>query len=264
MVSNEEIGKRLKLIRNGQDPETGLEVLSKIQRPLEWSNNVCIIDYDSWPVKDLSYTVKDLFEDANYRLEEGTLVNGIYGRGHESLRLAIGYLAFRYRFKIEIYSDNGYTFLKISRAISNFSIICIDGLVYGNALYNDTFKGIVDVLKYLQPDYNGKLVCNKCGGYYKLEPGEFPDDFDKCQCGGKLKYYPLSEQHSKVPSKPNSLTNTIILLIPIITLLILFGIVLIFLYDPSTLYIFITSTIIATIFIVSYTVYYFIKAITKN
>ena len=28
------------------------------------------------------------------------------------------------------------------------------------------------------------LVCKKCGGYYELQPGESPDDFDKCECGG--------------------------------------------------------------------------------
>jgi hypothetical protein len=33
------------------------------------------------------------------------------------------------------------------------------------------------------------LVCEKCGGYYKLQDGESPDDFlDKCECGGDLKY----------------------------------------------------------------------------
>ncbi|WP_321422351.1 DUF2927 domain-containing protein [uncultured Methanobacterium sp.] len=33
------------------------------------------------------------------------------------------------------------------------------------------------------------LVCEKCGGYYKLQEGESPDDFlDKCECGGDLKY----------------------------------------------------------------------------
>lgn len=31
------------------------------------------------------------------------------------------------------------------------------------------------------------LVCEKCGGYYKLKPGESGSDFDKCNCGGKLK-----------------------------------------------------------------------------
>lgn len=37
-------------------------------------------------------------------------------------------------------------------------------------------------------EYKGYLVCKKCNGYYKLEPGESPDGFDKCQCGGELEY----------------------------------------------------------------------------
>lgn len=32
------------------------------------------------------------------------------------------------------------------------------------------------------------MVCEKCGGYYELNEGESPEDFDRCQCGGKLKY----------------------------------------------------------------------------
>jgi len=36
---------------------------------------------------------------------------------------------------------------------------------------------------------NGYLVCEKCGGYYQLQPGESPEDFsDKCECGGNLKF----------------------------------------------------------------------------
>lgn len=34
------------------------------------------------------------------------------------------------------------------------------------------------------PDY---LVCEDCGGYYKLQSGESADDFSECECGGKLK-----------------------------------------------------------------------------
>ncbi len=34
----------------------------------------------------------------------------------------------------------------------------------------------------------GYLYCEKCGGYYKLQEGEAPEDFDNCQCGGNLKY----------------------------------------------------------------------------
>jgi hypothetical protein len=33
------------------------------------------------------------------------------------------------------------------------------------------------------------LVCNKCGGYYELQEGESPDDFDReCDCGGHLEH----------------------------------------------------------------------------
>ncbi len=33
------------------------------------------------------------------------------------------------------------------------------------------------------------LVCDKCGEYYKLQEGEFPEDFNnKCDCGGTLVY----------------------------------------------------------------------------
>ena len=35
---------------------------------------------------------------------------------------------------------------------------------------------------------DGYLICNKCGGYYKLKKDESSDDFDTCRCGGRLKY----------------------------------------------------------------------------
>lgn len=65
--------------------------------------------------------------------------------------------------------------------------------------YRTFFKLIKsDVTKYKAPDhilkeikpkeYKGKLVCKKCNGFYELQPGELPDDFDKCPCGGELVY----------------------------------------------------------------------------
>ena len=34
---------------------------------------------------------------------------------------------------------------------------------------------------------NSYLVCNRCGGYYELQPGESPKDFSlECECGGRL------------------------------------------------------------------------------
>jgi Protein of unknown function (DUF4013) len=34
----------------------------------------------------------------------------------------------------------------------------------------------------------GYLICGTCGGYYELQHGESPEDFEDCQCGGKLEY----------------------------------------------------------------------------
>jgi len=42
---------------------------------------------------------------------------------------------------------------------------------------------------------NAYLVCNSCGGYYELKPGESPETFDcACDCGGQL-----------IPSSSNTL-----------------------------------------------------------
>lgn len=32
------------------------------------------------------------------------------------------------------------------------------------------------------------IICDDCGGYYKLESGESLEDFAECQCGGHLRY----------------------------------------------------------------------------
>jgi uncharacterized membrane protein len=38
------------------------------------------------------------------------------------------------------------------------------------------------------------LVCERCGGYYKLKEGESPEDFESCQCGGDLRYETYDEE----------------------------------------------------------------------
>lgn len=40
----------------------------------------------------------------------------------------------------------------------------------------------------------GYLKCDKCGGSYKLQPGESPEDFESCSCGGKLRYFEFLEE----------------------------------------------------------------------
>lgn len=40
---------------------------------------------------------------------------------------------------------------------------------------------------------SGHLICEQCGGYYRLKAGENPEDFECCQCGGELTYYDIDE-----------------------------------------------------------------------
>lgn len=68
--------------------------------------------------------------------------------------------------------------------------------------YNTFFKLIkTDLTKYkaipelvqgidgYEPKSDGYLICDKCGGYYQLEPGESPEEFEGfCNCGGRLEY----------------------------------------------------------------------------
>lgn len=55
----------------------------------------------------------------------------------------------------------------------------------------------------------GYLVCERCNNYYKLQPGEKPEDFtDQCECGGKLKYYDnFNEDTFSNQSKERSLSR---------------------------------------------------------
>ena len=40
----------------------------------------------------------------------------------------------------------------------------------------------------IQSVNGGYLLCENCKGYYELQPDETAEDFESCQCGGKLKY----------------------------------------------------------------------------
>ena len=47
----------------------------------------------------------------------------------------------------------------------------------------------------------GYVICEKCGGYYELEEGESPEDFEACNCGGTLSYV---ESIQKERTKPKN------------------------------------------------------------
>ena len=48
----------------------------------------------------------------------------------------------------------------------------------------------------------GYVICEKCGGCYKLESNESINDFESCQCGGQLKYVETVLE-LQIPSKDN-------------------------------------------------------------
>lgn len=50
----------------------------------------------------------------------------------------------------------------------------------------------------------GYLICQDCGGHYKLKKGESIDDFDSCTCGGELKFVESLEDKNPENMKQNS------------------------------------------------------------
>jgi len=69
----------------------------------------------------------------------------------------------------------------------------------------------------------GYIVCKKCKKYLKVKKEESLDDFDKCTCGGKLKYVENLDDIKKKPKKKSGL-NTVHVSIIIIFLIIVGGV----------------------------------------
>ncbi|MDO8869800.1 MAG: hypothetical protein Q7V10_03510 [Methanobacteriaceae archaeon] len=51
----------------------------------------------------------------------------------------------------------------------------------------------------------GYLICENCNGYYQLQEGESPSEFDLCECGGHLNY---QETHNFISKKKNGTDTT--------------------------------------------------------
>lgn len=63
-------------------------------------------------------------------------------------------------------------------------------MTFFKLLKTDTSK-LVDkiTMEGTEPQETGYLVCERCNGYYKLNPWESPEDFSSCQCHGNLSYH---------------------------------------------------------------------------
>ena len=62
----------------------------------------------------------------------------------------------------------------------------------------------------------GYLICEECGGYYKLQPGEYLEDFDRCQCGGRLKYEEYISYDQPNPQNMPNISIYILAFLPIL------------------------------------------------
>lgn len=56
---------------------------------------------------------------------------------------------------------------------------------------------------------NGYLVCENCNGYYQLQDGESPADFDFCECRGRLSFYNDFNQLNQVNYSNDSQESTL-------------------------------------------------------
>lgn len=56
-------------------------------------------------------------------------------------------------------------------------------------------KAEYEELSESEKESHGFLVCKDCNGYYELQEGESPEDFEECDCGGELKYVQNFDAH---------------------------------------------------------------------
>lgn len=88
----------------------------------------------------------------------------------------------------------------------------------------------------------GHLICKKCGGYYELEEGESPEDFDSCSCGGELEHRLSSNEQKSISydeedpegeKKSNKMLIIILAIVAIFLLLIILIIPSLLIYNST-------------------------------
>ena len=93
----------------------------------------------------------------------------------------------------EIISDVGNEFSQVQEKLNDFikEQKIEDEMI---KFKNETFEIVDDIhskffnLKISRSEEYGYLICDSCSGYYKLKKGESLEDFECCECGGKLRF----------------------------------------------------------------------------
>ena len=88
--------------------------------------------------------VGEYFARRGYSLEEGTPVNGMYGKGSATGRALLGAFVTRFKFKVAVYSGEGVAVLDFSKAMSGAA-----GGAIGAAKMTKEFTTIQEELKAL-------------------------------------------------------------------------------------------------------------------
>lgn len=235
MVTNQEIKIMLENRKKGlnSDGSTGdglnpEEILKIMEVPYEWTGNSYLFDFGSISIEMLSDYVNYIFKQLGYHLEEGTPDNGIYLMTNLSLGYALYNLVSPvYKFKVEIYFNGEKTYLNISEAFIGWQMSSYK-IIYGKNYLNSELNRIVNKIKYLKPYVAGYLICNQCGGYFEIQEGESPDDYDRtCECGGTLEYISNLKQPDEESVEKNRTSKTklylnILIIISFICLILLF------------------------------------------
>jgi len=76
------------------------------------------------------------------------------------------------------------------------TILVVDAVAISWARRRETVQAVT-------PEFPGEkeryVWCEECKGYYKLEKDESPEDFEGCQCGGRLIYTEKAEGEKLIP-----------------------------------------------------------------
>ena len=88
--------------------------------------------------------VGEYFARRGYSLEEGTPVNGMYGKGSATGRALLGAFVTRFKFKVAVYSGEGVAVLDFSKGMSGAA-----GGAIGAAKLTKEFTTIQEELKAL-------------------------------------------------------------------------------------------------------------------
>jgi hypothetical protein len=98
--------------------------------------------YEKTTCDALGQELNSFFEKRNYRLEEGTNTNGVYGTGNAFLRFLFGGFVKRNKFKIEIVATADRVRLSVREGMSGFS-----GGAIGRSRMTSELKKITEEIK---------------------------------------------------------------------------------------------------------------------